>query len=162
MGPVFTTPCGVMSKTQESTKATGNPTISRIITKVTVQSGSPSLGNIISAASMMIKAVAAYMAMTLGTPHRFSSCQNPGLLFDIYVKDEFYAIYKLEPKKSNAPNAECINLIILEEMAGEVYRKINYLSNFIASPDLIDDWFSRLLQFVPKIIVYFNGWEIYS
>ena len=99
--PVFTTPWGVMSKTQESTKATGNPTIRSTITRVTDQSGSPSLGNIISAASIMIKAVAAYMARTLGTPRRLSSFQNPDLLFDIYAMDGFSAIYNLKAKKSN-------------------------------------------------------------
>jgi hypothetical protein len=58
MGSVFITPWGVISKIQDRTMATGKPTINRIIGKVTVQSGSPSLGNMISLASITIKAVA--------------------------------------------------------------------------------------------------------
>jgi hypothetical protein len=69
--------------------------MSRMMTRVTVQSGKPSLGSIISDASMMMKAVAAYMAITLGTPRRLSSFQNPGLLLDIYARDGFSAIYDL-------------------------------------------------------------------
>jgi len=71
---------------------------------VTVQSGKPSLGSIISPASMIIKAVAAYMAITLMTFLRFSSCQNwmsllglPGMLWC----DWSYAIYNLTEYESN-------------------------------------------------------------
>ncbi len=58
----------------------GNPTIRSTIRKVTVQSGSPKRGSIISAASMIMKAVAAYMAAALMTFLRFSSCQNREIL----------------------------------------------------------------------------------
>ena len=75
MDSVFLTPSGVRSNIQDSMMVIGKPTISRMIRKVTVQSGNPSLGNIISAASMMMNAVAAYMVITLMTFRRFSSCQ---------------------------------------------------------------------------------------
>ena len=69
-------PSDVRSNIQERTIAIGKPMISSIITKVTVQSGNPNLGSMISAASMMIKAVAAYMVITLMTFLRLSSRQN--------------------------------------------------------------------------------------
>jgi hypothetical protein len=81
MGSVFVKPSGVISKNQDRIIETGNPMMSRMITRVTVQSGRPSLGNMISAASMIIKAVAAYMALALITLRLLSSCQNcAGLL----------------------------------------------------------------------------------
>jgi hypothetical protein len=54
-----------------------------IMSILTVLSGKPSLGNMMSAASMMIKAVAAYIAITLKTFLRFSSCQNWNILFGL-------------------------------------------------------------------------------
>jgi len=73
---VFLIPSGVTSNIHESMIVIGNPIISRMMMKVTVQSGSPSLGSIISAASMIIKAVAAYIVITLMTFLRFNSFQN--------------------------------------------------------------------------------------
>jgi len=76
MDSVFLIPSGVKSNIQERMMANGNPTIKRIIRKVTVQPGTPNLGNIMSAASIIIKAVAAYMVITLITLRLLSSCQN--------------------------------------------------------------------------------------
>ena len=92
------------------------------MTKVTVQSGSPSLGSIISEASITIKAVAAYMASTLGTPRLLSSFQNPGLLFDIYAKDGFSAIYNQKLQKSNLTLLEFYGINYLRTMADELLR----------------------------------------
>jgi len=53
---------------------------------------------------MMIKAVAAYIANTFGTPRRFSSFQKEGrssLVSDIYARVWFSAIYDLKVQKSN-------------------------------------------------------------
>ena len=79
----FFNPSGVMSNIQEKITAMGKPIISRTIMNVTVQSGKPNLGNIISPASMIIKAVAAYMAITLMTLRRFNSSQNRKSLLDL-------------------------------------------------------------------------------
>jgi hypothetical protein len=98
--------------------------MSSTITRVTVQSGKPSLGSMISAASINIKAVAAYMASTLGTPRLLSSFQNPGLLFDIYAKDGFSAIYNLRAKKSNRCYFSTGNISYLRMMADALYTKI--------------------------------------
>jgi hypothetical protein len=73
----------------------------------------------ISAASIMINAVAAYMARTLGTPRRLSSFQNPGLLFDIYAGDGFSARYNLKAKKSNEPCSAAPIFILLAMTASQ-------------------------------------------
>ena len=52
------------------------------------------------------------MAITLITLRRFSSCQKPGLLFDIYAKNGFYASYDLSAKKSNTGFQGRTNLIM--------------------------------------------------
>ena len=70
--------------------AIGKPTINSTIMKVTVQSGSPSRGSMMSAASIIKKAVAAYIGMIFRTFRLFSSCQNGEDLLvraDIQVQD---------------------------------------------------------------------------
>ena len=83
VGLVLIKPFGVISNIHEKTAAIGKPIASRTITNVRVQDGNERAGVIISTTSSIIKAVAAYIATTLKTFLRFSSCQNWDRLFKV-------------------------------------------------------------------------------